>query len=139
MRHAIRLFAAHSAFLLLFGTNPAVAFDLPVVNLGATSFLDGGPPSGPGWYFQEYLQFYESDKLADANGDAIYAPTPSGLQKHNVDTFAAITQMLYQSNTELLWGGKWGVNFMLPFASIDLSPDDSLALQANSCSRWRRE
>lgn len=110
---------------------PSQAYDLPPVNLGFTSFLDGGPPAGPGWYFQEYLQFYDSDKLADNNGNAIHAPTPSGLQKHEASAFIAMSQLIYQSDTPLLFGGKWGVNAMLPVVKPDVTPEDSLALQAS--------
>ncbi len=132
MRHAIRLFVGQISFLLLLAATSASAYDLPPVNLGFTSFLDGGPPSGPGWYFQQYLQFYDSDKLADDNGDSIHAPTPSGLKKHSVDAFVSLTQLIYQSDTPLLFGGKWGLDVILPFVDPDVSPSDSLALQANS-------
>ncbi len=120
-----------SALLGLCAATPAGAYDLPPLNLGFTSFLDGGPPSGPGWYFQGYLQYYDGDRLADNNGDDVYAPTPSGLKKHKADAFVAMTQFTYQSDTPLVLGGKWGMNFMLPIVSLDVSPDDSLAIQAN--------
>jgi hypothetical protein len=120
-----------AAVLALFAGGSANAFDLPAVNLGFTSFLDGGPPAGPGWYFQEYLHFYQGDKLVDNDGNGVLAPTPRGLQEHNADAFVAMQQLIYQSNTPLLMGGKWGLNFMLPIVKLDASPDDSLAIQSN--------
>lgn len=90
---------------------PAAAFDQPAVNLGFTSFMDGGPPAGPGFYFQEYLQFYSADKLAD-----LPVPNP------DVDVFVSLNQVLYQSDQPLLFGGKWGVDVILPLVSLDSSP-----------------
>ena len=91
---------------------PAAAFDLPAVNLGFTSFLDGGRPAGPGHYLSEYVQYYTADRLNDDDGNKI-----PGLQ--GVDVTVAMTQYIYQSNQPLLLGGKWGVNVMLPLVSFD--------------------
>ena len=67
-------------------TAPTHAYLQPSVNLGLTSFLDGGPPAGPGWYFAEYLQIYSSDKLLDA-----------GVPNPDVSVWASLTQLIYQS------------------------------------------
>ena len=111
---------------------PAVAYDLPPVNLGFTSFLDGAPPSGPGWYFQQYLQTLRSAKLKDAGGDQIRLPTTDGLERAEVDVDVSLTQLVYQSDQELMLGGKWGLNVMLPYASFDLDPGDNFAISTNS-------
>jgi len=109
----------------------ASAYDLPPVNLGFTSFLDGLPPAGAGWYFQEYLQYYDG-KMKNSDGDRISLPTTGGLKKASVDSFVSLTQLIYQSDQELMLGGKWGMNLMLPWASVDLDPQHNLAISANS-------
>lgn len=91
---------------------PVAAYDLPSVNLGFTSFLDGGPPAGPGHYLTEYVQYYTADRLNDGNGDKM-----AGAK--GVDVSVALTQYIYQSDQPLLLGGKWGVNVMLPLVAFD--------------------
>jgi hypothetical protein len=110
------------------------AYDLPSVNLGFTSFLDGAPPAGPGWYATQYVQFYQNGRLKDANGDDLLLPTGRGLEKAQVDVNIGITQLTFQSDQTLVFGGKWGMNLMLPYAAFDLEPEDNFALSANSAN-----
>jgi hypothetical protein len=108
------------------------AYELPAVNLGFTSFLDGAPPAGPGWYFQQYVQLYRDGRLKDADGDGVRLPTPRGLESAKADVNASLTQVVYQSDQPLLGGGKWGVNLMIPYADFDLDPGDNFALSTNN-------
>jgi len=115
-------------------SQPAAAYDLPSLNLGFTSFLDGAPPSGPGWYAQQYLQFYRSARLKDADGNNALIPTYDGrLRTAEVDANIGITQLVYQSDQPLLLNGKWGLNLMLPYAGLDLDPDNG-PIQASSAN-----
>lgn len=94
------------------------AYDLPVVNLGLTSFLDGGLPAGPGWYLQEYFQNYSADRLRDKDGKAL------GLPKQNLDYQVAVTQLSYLSNVRL-GNASLGLNVLLPVVTR-MKVDDGL-------------
>ncbi|GAB0149265.1 transporter [Marichromatium sp. PS1] len=122
--------AAVAAVGLVWGQG-ALAYDLPAVNLGFTSFLDGGPPSGPGWYVSQYLQFYRNGALKDAAGDDLRVPTPRGRERAELDLNLSLTQLVYQSNQPLLFGGKWGMDLILPLVDFDLDPGDNFALSTN--------
>ncbi len=83
------------------------AYDLPSVNLGFTSFLDGAPPSGPGLYIQEYVQYWTSD----------FKDNP--LEGEDLEAWINLNQITYQSNTEFILGAKWGLDIIVPFVKLD--------------------
>ena len=112
----LRLVLSVLVALLMFAS-PSFAYLQPNVNLGFTSFLDGGPPAGPGHYISEYLQYYTADDLKDG---------PPG--DNEVDVWILMNQYIYQSDQTVLFGGKWGMNVMLPIVSLDV---DSLYLSDN--------
>jgi hypothetical protein len=107
MKHShLSLWAACLLIAPLFALQ-AGAYMQPTVNLGFTSFLDGGPPAGPGFYFAEYVQYYSSDKLVD------------GPPNSKVNVWASLNQFLYQSDKKVFFGGKWGLDVIVPIVSID--------------------
>lgn len=94
------------------------AYDLPVVNLGLTTFLDGGLPAGPGWYIQQYFQDYRADHLKDQRGDDLPLP------RQDLHYQVAVTQLSYLSDLRL-GNASLGLNAVLPVVTrMDL--DDGL-------------
>ncbi|MFF7705916.1 transporter [Pseudomonas sp. NPDC007930] len=106
------------AAALALAAGSAHAYDLPVVNLGLTSFLDGGLPAGPGWYLQQYFQNYSSNRLVDKNGDKLPLP------KTQLDYQVAVTQLSYLSGLRL-GNASLGINTLLPVVT-KMQVDDGL-------------
>jgi hypothetical protein len=111
MKYAEHLLLVAGLFLAALPVGPAIAQQPLGLNLGATSFLDGIPPAGPGFYFSEYIQYYTADKLSD-----IPAPDP------DIDAWVSLNQFIYQSDQKVLFGGKWGLDVIVPLVSIDSEP-----------------
>lgn len=97
--------------------SPALAYFQPSINLGFTSFMDGAPPAGPGFYFTEYVQFYTADNFSNAG-----FPTDGT----DIDAWVSLNQFIYQSNTPVLFNGKWGLDVIVPVIWLDSSPDTAL-------------
>jgi hypothetical protein len=123
-----------AAGLFLLGVVPSRATaqapppGLPLgLNLGFTSFLDGGPPAGPGFYFQEYIQYYTAGTFRNQQGKK--APVPGSL-----DAWVSLNQLIYQSDDPLavLGGPKWGIDLIVPLAKISAHPGGNSVVTTSS-------
>jgi anthranilate 1,2-dioxygenase (deaminating, decarboxylating) large subunit len=114
--------------LLLAAAGNAAAYELPSINLGFTSFLDGGPPAGPGFYFTEYLQVYTADTFTDDDGKGGRL-FPGG--DPDLTAIVSLNQFIYQSDQPLLLGGKWGLDLIVPVVDLDLDFDGPALISAN--------
>ena len=107
------LSARLAAIAALLIATAASAYDQPAVNLGFTSFIDGIPPAGPGWYFAQYIQYYSADTLPDL-------PFPGDPE---LEAWISLTQLIYQHPKPLLGGANLGLDLILPAVAFDLTPD----------------
>src|SRR5512135_3846356 len=94
-----------AALLLGFAGTTSFGFNQPPLNLGLTDILDGALP-GPGTYFTEYIQAYQSDKFKDRDGNSI----PGDPKVANV---LSMNQFVYVSKHRIL-EGNLGVDILLP-------------------------
>ncbi|MGV6875967.1 SphA family protein [Pseudochelatococcus sp. B33] len=113
-----RLFVGLTCAFSVLAATELRAYDLPTVNLGLTSFLDGAPPSGPGWYAAQYFQYYTASRLADSQGNRL------GLPKQDLSVFAGLTQFLYLSPARL-GPGSFGISLLVPYV-LGADVDDGL-------------
>jgi hypothetical protein len=116
LRKLLSVGLAASTILLAAG---AGAYDLPAVNLGFTSFLDGGPPAGPGVYLTQYVQYFTSDRFTDQDGDRLLPREAN----EDLDVWVSLTQLIYQSDRAVFFGGKWGLDVIVPVVGLDVDYD----------------
>ncbi|MGB5196274.1 MAG: transporter [Candidatus Deferrimicrobium sp.] len=97
-----------AALLFCIAGTPSFAFNQPPLNLGLTDILDA--PPGPGTYFTEYIQAYQSDKFKDKDGNDI----PGDPEIANV---LSMNQLVHVYPHKLL-GGHIGADVLLPIVAI---------------------
>jgi hypothetical protein len=121
-------------------TGAVSGYDLPPINLGFTNFLDGGPPAGDGWYFSQYMQYWNNNELKNHKGGDLSIPIfgngynapPTGMEDDlELDAMISLSQLIYQSKQEVAPGVRWGLDFILPTVKLDLHTGMSDFLQEN--------
>jgi hypothetical protein len=115
MRNCRKAVIGLSLTVLLGQANTAVAqVTMPPVNMGATSFMDG--VAGPGILVEPgVIEFYHASRFMDSNGNRIAG-------NNSVDVWSNLFHVGYITTRRLL-GAFYGVEFLLPVASIDVDTD----------------
>ena len=106
-------------FSLFVTTQTIIGYDQPLLDIGLTNILDGGPVRPTyGWYFYEYIQYYKVDKLTNAQGHALgNLPAPKS------KSWYGITELVYQTQQDILFNAQAGFDIALPYAfSSFISP-----------------
>jgi len=94
----------------------AHAFNQPwAINMGITSFLDGGPDQPRhGFFFNQYVLLVRSDVFMDERGHAI-TDIPTGVDMNN---WIFLSQFIYVSNRQL-FGANLGMELVVPYVDLN--------------------
>jgi len=109
---ARKMFSAIAGLVAILCASSALAFNQPPMNLGLTDILDGALP-GPGTYFTEYIQAYQSDEFKDKDGNDIPGDP-------RVASVLAMNQFVHVYKHKVL-GGHIGADVLLPVVAISSS------------------
>lgn len=107
-----KMFSAIAGGIAVLCASSALAFNQPPMNLGLTDILDGALP-GPGTYFTEYIQAYQSDEFKNEDGNNI----PGDPKVANV---LVMNQFVHVHKYRIL-GANVGVDVLLPVVAISSS------------------
>lgn len=96
------------------------AYHEPQIDLGFHNILDGGSLLlTPGWFWEEFPQYYHSSRFLDGNGKTL-----GGVPSPSFNLVDSLNEIFYQSDQEVLFKGNWSALFVLPtFFYSHVSPN----------------
>lgn len=113
-------------FLLSVQQIKIIGYGLPLINLGGSSFLDGGPLRQiPGYYFQFLSQNFHAHDFVDTRGHS--------LCDNNCPDFNAwqtTYQLIYLSTKDVLGLGNFGWDITLPVTFYSRIDDNLLNIRS---------
>jgi hypothetical protein len=112
-----------AASLIIGQGHTARAYDLPLLNLGATTFLDGLVVK-PGLFVNDYVQYYETDRYTDRTGHRLNLP------RQHLSAWANLLQLFWVSDAKI-GPGRIALNLVAPVV-LSLDTDDGLGRTALS-------
>ncbi|HSC25246.1 MAG TPA: transporter [Candidatus Babeliales bacterium] len=114
-------------FIFLFLTTFINGYRLPSLGLGYTNILDGGPTRPyPGGYWQQWIQYYTTQRFLDARGKAL-----NNLSSPHFRGFATVTEFIYQFDYQLPLGGMPGFVLALPLTLYSKIEKNALDIQSS--------
>ena len=104
-----------------------IGYGLPGVNLGFTNILDGGPVRpNPGIYWQQYLQYYTTQRFLNAEGKPLL-----GLPSPRFRELNTITQFVYQFNYISPLNAMPGFTLALPTVIYSKANKNKLGIKSS--------
>ncbi|WP_299289408.1 transporter [uncultured Mucilaginibacter sp.] len=104
----MKVYYAFAILLLLCKVVAAQDPKLPATNLGLSNLQDGNPP-GTGWYYQQYIQNYQTISNRGPSGAAI--------GNGKVNSLLSMSQLIHIGKTKMA-GGNLGFTVLLPVVRL---------------------
>lgn len=114
-------------FLFLIIPTGIFGYGLPKINLGASSFLDGGPLRQiPGYYFQWITQDYDTHEFKGPQDESL-----CGRACPHFNEWANALQLIYLSQTNVMGLGSFGWDITLPITCYSKIDPNFLGITSN--------
>ena len=127
----MKFFSKYAIFYLFFTIQTIIGYDVPYLDIGLTNILDGGPVRPyPGVYWQEWLQYYTTQRFLDRDGKSL-----GGVTSPRYRYLGTVAEFIYQCEHKVLLRGMPGFVMALPVTFLS-KIDNHLANQEATLKQY---